>query len=140
MQKRGRKSSAQLAVILPEGISAHPRPEPLDGLSDEQSEVWRAIVNRHPADWFSSGSEIVLAQLCRHTVAAHRIAESLAKIEEAEDFDFDLWRDMLAMQDRESARIAQLTTKLRLTPQSRYTPKRAATQGDRSAGNAPWEV
>ena len=139
MKKRGRRSSAELAVIGPDGISAHPRPEPLDGLSDAQSEIWRAIVNRHPADWFSAGSEIVLGQLCRHTVAADKIAQCIAKLEEAEDFDFALWRDMLAMQDRESARIAQLTTKLRLTPQARYTPKRAATQG-RSAGNAPWEV
>jgi len=97
-------------------------------------------VNAHPADWFAVGAQPVLAQLCRHIDAVHKIAQLVRQFEDGDAFDVDGWLAMLRAQDRESGRIAQLATKLRLTPQSRYTPHGAAVRADRDAGGKkPWE-
>ena len=86
------------------------------------------------------GAQPVLAQLCRHMDAAHKMAQMVGQIEDYGPFDVDGWLALLRAQDRESARIAQLTTKLRLTPQSRYTPHSAAVQAERDTGaKKPWE-
>ena len=104
MRKPGRKSSAELATIVPSGIETCQRPEPPADLSEEAAEIWRSITNRYPAEWFSAGSEPVLLQLCRHIVVARQIGTSLDKV--AEGSDADVWTRLLALQDRESARIS----------------------------------
>ena len=72
--------------------------------------------------------------------AAHKLAQVVRQNEQDETFDLDGWLALLRAQDRESARIAQLATKLRLTPQSRYTPNSAAVRADRdTGGKKPWE-
>ena len=111
MKKRGRKSAAELAVIGSGGIEMVRRPDAPAELSDYQSERWRRIVNAHPADWFSMGAQPVLAQLCRHMDAAHKLAQVVRQFEQGEEFDLDGWLAVLRAQDRESGRIAQLATK-----------------------------
>jgi hypothetical protein len=81
MGSRGRKSAAELALIGPGGIETRRRLEAPPDVSTEQAEVWRSIVNSLPEDWFSAGSAPVLAALCRHTVAARRVAAWLARLE-----------------------------------------------------------
>ena len=86
------------------------------------------------------GAQPVLAQLCRHMDAAHKLAQVVWQTGQGETFDLECWLALLRAQDRESARIAQLATKLRLTPQSRYTPASATIQADRDTdGKKPWE-
>jgi hypothetical protein len=48
-------------------------------------------------------------------------------------------RITLGLRDKESRRAAILATKLRLTMQSRYTPKASATAAARATGLRPWE-
>jgi len=125
------------------GVATSRRIEaPLD-LSDEQAEVWRSIVSAHAADWFGPGSAPVLAALCRHTVAARRVAGWLERLEATDgELDEDRWFRLLARQEAESKAVATLATRLRLTPQSRYTPHRAAGTARREPGDGPrpWEV
>ena len=64
----------------------------------------------HPADWFTAGAQPVLAQLCRHLDAAHKMAQLVRQTEQGETFDVECWLALLRAQDRESARIAQLAT------------------------------
>jgi hypothetical protein len=45
---------------------------------------------------------------------------------------------LLAMAARESGVIASLSTKMRLTPQSRYQPGRAATEAAKGGRSMPW--
>lgn len=142
MGARGPKSTSELATIGPAGIALTRRLDPPADLTGEAAEVWRGIVNANPADLFSPGSAPLLAQLCRHTVAARRIGQWLARIETAEgELDEVRWFQLLARQEAESKVIAQLATRLRLTPQSRYTPHGAAAAGKNvRSGPAPWEV
>lgn len=142
MGQRGPKSGAELATITGSGIAVTRRPAPPVDLSPEGAELWQAIVNANPADLFTPGSAPLLVQLCRHVIAARRVAGWLARIEASEEaLDEALWFKLLDRQDRESKAIAALATRLRLTPQSRYTPHGAAAAGKRTrTGLAPWET
>jgi hypothetical protein len=143
-KQRGRKSAAktELAVAgLAPTVTAHVRPEPPYDLFDEQADVFRSIVNSLPADWFSAGSVPILAQLCKHVVASRRIAELVAQEERSETYDWSRHDEFLKAQGRESMAIQRLSTALRLTNQSRYTPTHAATEaGSVTAGRKPWET
>lgn len=142
MGTRGPKSSAELSVIGRDGVATSRRLDAPADLSGEQAEVWRAIIGAHAADWFGPGSAPVLAALCRHTVAARRVASWLARIEATTgDLDEERWFRLLSRQEAESKMVAALATRLRLTPQSRYTPHGAAAAGRRGGdGPRPWET
>jgi len=56
-------------------ITAIERPSPPDGLTDEQSIEWRAVVDRMPGEWFPPETHGMLAQFCRHVVSARHVAE-----------------------------------------------------------------
>jgi hypothetical protein len=139
MRKRGPKSSEELAIAGLAAVTGHVRPEPpYDLLTEEGASIFRTIVDSLPADWFSPGSVPVLVQLVKHVVASRRIAELIAQEERRKDYDFERHDRFLKAQERQSAAIQRLATSLRLTPQSRYTPQRAATQGE-TLGPRPWE-
>jgi hypothetical protein len=110
MRQRGRPSA--LAVVPRSVAEVIERIQPPSTLTNEQAEVWHAIVVGHPADWFASGSIPVLAQLCRHVVIVQRLAELLEHGDEAE------WFNLVKEQRAESMLIARLANMLRLTPQS----------------------
>ena len=142
MGSRGRKSAAEIAFISGVGITSTRRLSPPPDPTEEQAEVWRGIVNAHPGDWFGPGSAPVLAALCRHVTAGRRVAGWIARLEAAEDgLDEERWFKLLARQEAESKAVAALATRLRLTPQSRYTPHGAATAGRGTQdGPRPWET
>jgi hypothetical protein len=142
MTQRGRKSAAELAIIGLGGLETRRRLDAPADLSTEQAKVWRGVVNSLPADWFSPGSAPVLAALCRHVVAGRRVAGWIARLEEAQDgLDEERWFKLLARQEAESKMVAALATRLRLTPQSRYTPHGAAVAGRKDHdGPRPWEM
>ena len=142
MARPGRKSAASLAVVRP--ITDH-RPSPPDDLTDEQAAEWRRIVHRMPSDWFPVETQPLLAALCRHIVLARRLAVIIAEFRTewlAEDGGLDRLEQLAKMQDREHRAAASLSTKLRLTNQSRYTPGRAVTEAAKggSGGKRPWDA
>jgi hypothetical protein len=49
------------------------------------------VVNRLPADWFPHETYAVLAQYCRHVIAAGRIAQLVAATEAADPFDVNYY-------------------------------------------------
>jgi hypothetical protein len=140
MKQRGRKSAAELSIIGAGGIAVARRLDPPSQLSDEMADIWRGIVNGKPGDWFDAGSAPVLAQYCRHVIAARRASQLILEEEAADGFGVDHWNALLRVQERQSALLASLATKLRLTPQSRYGPRGAATAAlNEATGPAPWE-
>src|SRR5947208_3360196 len=69
VRKRGRKSAESLAIIeAPAPIETVTRQQPPHDLSDEECEIWVAVANDMPADWFSPATVPLLAQYCRHVV------------------------------------------------------------------------
>ena len=137
MSKPGRVSAAQMAVAPLAGpVQTIARPDAPYDLTDRQSAIWWAVVNRLPADWLPRETHDVLAQYCRHVAAAERVALLVLYAEtDGETVDIGLYDQVLRMQERESRAIASLATKLRMTKQatvSEYAKKPYE-------GKKPWE-
>lgn len=124
-KKRGRKSAASLEIVTGAVLETIERPTCPHDLSDEEAEVWFAVVNRLPADWFPTETHPILTQYCRHSVQARRVAELIEKA--TGDLDPETkeptltigdYDRLLKMQERESRAIASLATKLRISQQA----------------------
>lgn len=134
---RGRTSSAALELVGTGGIVAEvPRPAPPDELNEEQAAEWRNVVNRLPADWFPAETHSMLAQYCRHVIAARRIGQLVARAESGDEFDLREYDKLLQMQDREGRAMSSLATRMRMTQQSTYSEKKS--KGGTISGK-PWE-
>lgn len=143
MKQRGRQSSAALEIVPASPIDRTERIRPPHDLSDEEVEVWVAVVNTEPADWLSPSVGPLLAQYCRHVVHARRIAELLEKATSHVDPETKLptlkvedYDRLLRMQERETGAMTTVATKLRITPQS-LTNHRGNKKP--SATRKPWE-
>ncbi len=141
MGARGRKSSAELSTISASGLEVHRRPDPPEHMGEEAVAIWRAVVNSLPADWFTPGTLPLLDALCGLTVSQRFTLRALQVVERGgDDFDRDEWERLLKQLGEISGRIATLATRMRLTPQSRYGPRGAATAGRLPPdGPKPWE-
>jgi len=136
MGTRGRTSSAELSVISGNGVETVRRPSPPSDLTDEQADEWRAVVNRMSADWFPRETHGMLAQYCRHVVAARRVAQLVEQIERAEEFEIDAYDKALKMQEREGRAISSLATRMRISQQSTVRAEQARKP---SQVKKPWE-
>lgn len=113
------------------------RPPAPTELTVEQATIWKETVDRMPADWFPTETHPLLIQYCRHVSEARFIASKIAIVRaDASKVSVERYELLLRLQDRESRAIATIATKLRLTPQSRYTPTRAETSQRRDGGDA----
>lgn len=134
MEGRGKKSAASLSVA---SVSALPsRIEPPSDLTDAQAEVWRAVVATKPVEWFDADTSPLLSEYCRAAVMCNMLAlqvEALLSGGDTAEVAVNL-KPLLDMRDKESKRLVSIGTKLRLTQQSRYTPKAADTANRRSGG------
>jgi hypothetical protein len=137
MGSRGRTSTAALSVIGSTGIEVVSRPKAPSELTDEQSIEWREIVNSHPADQFPRARYSMLADYCRHTVIARRVAQMITACEAAETFDLDLYDRLGKMLDRESRCIASLAVRLGIAYSTAYEKRPAKGQG---STKKPWEI
>lgn len=143
MKKRGRISAAALSIATPAPVEVVPRQRAPHDLIDEECEVWAAVVNNEPADWFSPSTVPLLAQYCRHVVQSRRIAELIEQATghidrktrqptlTVEDYD-----RLLKMQERESRAIASLATKMRIAQQSTTNHRGNKTP---AAARKPWQ-
>jgi len=121
---RGRESSASLSVISSGGIETTVRPKPPSRLNSEQAAEWLIVVNGLSADWFRSEYLSQLEAYCRHAVASRKVAQLLADVESAATIDIEKYDRLLKMHERETRALSSLATRLRITPQSTYDPKR----------------
>ena len=137
MTKRGRPSAASLELAVPGVIETIERPDAPYDLTDEQSAEWWAIVNRLPSDWFPRETHSVLAQYCRHVVAARRVAKLIEDAEKGDEIDVDLLDKLYKMQEREGRAISSLATRMRITQQATSTHR--ASKGTKGV-RKPWEA
>ena len=136
MKQRGRKQN--LAVVQDAPISACDRPEPPPDLTPEQRLEWISVVNSLRADWFPVETHQILAQYCKHSVAAKHIAELIRDLESREQIDVVEYDRLLKMQERESRILVSLATKMRITQQATYHPETQTKKGQ-SKVKSPWE-
>ena len=136
MGKRGRISTASLMIAQPRPVEAVERQRAPHDLTDEETEVWVAIVNSEPADKFTPSTAPLLAQLCRHVVAARRISELIERAGSNPDLPISTYASLHAMQCNESRTMAALLTKMRLTQQATTNHR-----GNKlpSVSRKPWE-
>lgn len=143
MGARGRKSADALTVARASPVEIMERQRPPHDLSDEEVEIWAAVVQTEPADWLSPSTVPILAEYCRHVVSARRVAELIERA--LSDIDHETkqptlsvsdYDRLLKMQERESRAIATLATKMRIAQQS-TTNHRGSKRP--KAGRKPWE-
>jgi hypothetical protein len=107
-----------------------------EGISPEQAAVWEQTVQARPADYFGEDSIPLLVEYCRAAAMCDRLAlEIEGAMAGGEDKDL---KTMLQLRDMESRRLTSIGTKLRITNQSRYTPKAAAT-ASKGGGGGVWQ-
>lgn len=137
--KPGRKSAADIRVVKLTGA----RVEAPDHLTDEQRSEWVGIVDSLPADYFRPGDVSLLAAYCVASAFYKEAAKQLQR--DGIVLEMDNGRkyahpakDILTSQ---ASAMAQMATKLRLAPSSRYTEKSAQTKTASSGvGGKPWEA
>ncbi len=137
--KTGRKSAAELSVVP---CGPDKRPQAPEHLTEVQQNLWTQIVRSEAEDAFDTPVlQELLADYCRHTDAANHFTKKIDSHLNNLDTKISL-RDldlMLKMRDRESKAAGERATKLRLTNQSRYNPRTAATKmNNQSKGTKPW--
>ena len=143
MRQRGRKSSS--AVAISETVEGSPtivrRPAPSPDLTPEQGEVWTAVVEALPADWFAAENFPLLAQYCRHTVEARRVAQLIDAEVASEDFDIGAYEKLLQLQARETTALKAMAASMRLSQQSSRTDGSSATaKRNARVSRRPWEA
>ena len=137
MGKRGRESSAAAELAhFAAPLTAVARPDAPYDLTDEAAEEWRAVVNRMPADWFPRETWPLLAQYCRHVVAARRVAKLVEAIEREPQFDIVAYDRALKMQEREGRAVSSLATRMRVSQQATYD--KSKKKGG-AFSQKPWE-
>lgn len=137
MQKRGRKSGAEIAVAAPVSIIRRPD-APLE-LTPDETEEWVAIVDTMPADWFTRETHGLLRQYCRHVVMARRIAQLIDTEMARDEIDYGALDKLGQMQARETAAIKAMSASMRISQQASYTAKSAATGKNNRTTKRPWE-
>jgi hypothetical protein len=134
---RGRKSHAELAALA---IIPGTRPPPPPDLAAEEQVHWRAITSRLPQSWFTGENLPMLKLLCRHIHYADLLAADITALRQAPPVDVRALQSALRAHALQSERIAILSTKLRLTLQSRLDRETAGIEARKSAaGVKPWE-
>jgi hypothetical protein len=135
--------------IIPGSIK---RPTPPPELDAREATIWRRVTKRLPSDWVSNGAPL-FGELCRHigfsaalkeditlaraAINALRTAEQPASkllLDATKDY-----RALLRLHALQSQQVGTLSTKLRLTPQSRYQSSTAKVRAtEEPEGIAPW--
>ena len=138
--QRGRRSSESQSVVV--SLVPGVRPDAPEELSPEQAEIWRATVASMPSDWFAGCAGVLLRQLCRHVSYARWMAAELDAVglgSPKKGGGIDRFDKLSRMHLREGKAISSLMTKLRLTPQSKYSARAAATAAQSTPSVKPWE-
>ena len=135
MGTRGRQSAASMAIVEANPVEAIRRPLPPEELTEEQADEWLSITGRLPADWFPRETHGMLAQYCRHVVAARRVAQLVSEHEASSEFDVEVYDRLLKMQEREGRALSSLATRMRLSQQTTYDKSKKKPAQTRK----PWE-
>jgi hypothetical protein len=142
MGTRGRKSSTELTTKAPLTVLAERRPSPPADLTEAEGLVWSDVVGCMPCGWLSKAQVPLLVAYCRHTARAGLLAQQLSAFDPAwvkVEGGVQRLDKLLAMAERETRALTACARSLRLTPQSQYGPRAAATAASKGNGPRPWD-
>lgn len=109
------------------------RIKPPSDLNDEETEVWAAVIATQEPDWFNEANCFLLAQYCRHVIAAKRVAE----LAERNSGNIGVYLGLLREQRAETAAIKSTATAMRISQQSTRTHRGNARTI--SQARVPWQ-
>jgi hypothetical protein len=137
---RGRKSAAALSIVV--GCIAERPPAPLE-LTAAQKSIWELTVGTEAMDQFKTAAlRQLLKDYCRHVATGDFLSAEIDAVPVKCLRDLDQLKRLsrlLSMRDRETKAVADKATKLRLTNQSRYTPRAASTAAQTAGPPRPWD-
>ena len=101
------------------------------------------MVSRMPADWFTRETHPMLELYCQHVCRSRLIAAELAEFDPeslGDDDGLSRYKSLTFIAEREGRALTMLATRMRMTQQSRYSEKLAASTVKRvdSEGSLPW--
>jgi hypothetical protein len=119
------------------------RPDPLAELTAEEQAEWMVVVERMPAGHFPRETHPLLADYCRFSVNARWVGQGMAEMRARSAYNPLYLKDlkkMLELQKINSAQMASLASKLRLTPASRAAHRTGAGKIlANPGGKRPWQ-
>lgn len=121
MKKGGRYSADDLATSV---VESQQRPDAPYTLTDSQADIWRQTTATLALDWFNPENLPLLEMYCRHIDASRKIGQLLHEFEQQKKIDIDEYDKLLKMQEREGRAASSLATRLRITPQTTYEPRK----------------
>src|SRR5262245_41500895 len=116
------------------GIQTGPgvrRPDPPEAFTKPERAVWHRIVDACPPDWFTPECAPLLARLCVLIVMSEQL-EAKWRAQTLEKREGRIYLEVIRQ-------VANITTKLRLSPQSRYDRFEASTRMKNRVTYRPWE-
>ena len=130
-----RKSKAELATVSVLNPTDR-RLKPPTGMGARQKEIWADVVNSQDADWFTPPAISLLRAYCDACAVYERLWKDVNNVRFHQDLDV-----LLKMIDREVKKMTMLSTKMRLTNQSRYQANQAGGKkyNRQQGGKRPWE-
>ena len=137
-------SSASLSVVP---VTSLARIEAPSGLDAGEGQLFADVVNSKPADWFGEDSAPLLVEYVRAQGMCDQLDQNIkAALSGGRDGDEPIPLELLGkviegfmkLRDMEAKRMLSIGTKLRLTQQSRYTPKAASTANSKAGAARPW--
>lgn len=130
------KQSLAALSVVPIGVGK--RQAAPDDLTAVQAALWTKIADSKPADWLCEDTIPLFKEYVRSSVMCDQLeAQVQLAMTNGETGDV---KAFLKMRDVESRRLTMIATKLRLTPQSRYTPQAAATANKKNQESKPWQA
>jgi hypothetical protein len=129
---QGRKSPEARVVVLGPGMA---RPAPPAEFDEPERAVWHRIVDACPPDWFTPECQPLLARLCMLLVMSEQMEAELR----ANNRRFADKKDCAAYLDT-LKQVANISTKLRLTPQARFNRLEAGSRMKNRATYRPWKT
>jgi hypothetical protein len=148
MKQRGRKPKADGEVVALNVIEGDfgrgLRPDPPADMTPRQSEIWRETVADEPLEHFSTAAtRAMLRDYCQLRESLEKLHRTINDFEEAwlkSKEGVKRYLQLCKNRDLETRGASSLATRLRLTNQSRYTPRAAqSASANTLKGNKPWD-
>jgi hypothetical protein len=127
VRQRGRNARTALALVSV-GIAKDDRPSPPAVLDKNEKAIWADYVAAMPAGWFSPEARPLLEALCRaqqQLRGLNRAFEAFAEGVPDDAVEFTRYQVLTRLRLALVTQTASLSTKLRLTSQSRYDAESA---------------
>lgn len=139
MRQRGRISANSL--LVPPVLDGDGRAMPPAELDEDAAAVWTQITQALPADWFPPELLPLLTSLCGDISTSKRVSAELARLNSLKsDEAFKRFASLARLKVALSGSIANLSTRLQLTNQSRLTAKRASAFAETARHPRPWDI